>query len=63
MICYKDRTFCNSDCINKECWRYFGEEQREGAKRWWEGCSGEPPVAFSNFSKSCDSYMKGNDDV
>lgn len=54
MICYKDMTFCSSNCVNTACSRHYGPEQREGAKRWWG--SDDAPVAFSDFSDRCDSY-------
>ena len=58
MICFRDMTFCKSDCVNSECHRHFGDEERFGAERWWKNLEGEPPVAFSDFSGNCDSYIK-----
>ena len=59
MICYKDQTFCSSDCVNKNCFRYFGEEERKGAKAWWGG--DDAPVAFADFSLNCPDYKPPHD--
>ena len=56
-MCYKDMTFCSSDCIRVSCHRHFGDEQRTGAKEWWSGLEGNAPIAFSDFSNNCDSYI------
>ena len=56
MLCYKDRTFCNSDCTNSKCWCYFGAEQRANAAAWWSHDPDNAPVAFSDFSKNCPDY-------
>ena len=61
MICYKDMTFCSSDCTNTECHRFFSEEQRENAEKWWGGP--DAPVAFSDFSGDCPAYTKGEDNA
>lgn len=58
-ICYKDKTFCYSDCINSECFRYFGKEEQEGARRWWSHDPDNAPVAMSDFSIDCKAYIKG----
>ena len=54
MMCYKDMTFCASDCTNTECHRNFTETVREEAIRWWG--SEDVPVAYTDFSSSCDEY-------
>ena len=54
MICYKDQTFCASDCKNTECFRNFTETIKEEAIRWWG--SEDVPIAYADFSSSCDSY-------
>lgn len=51
---YKDMTFCSSDCTNKTCFRFFGDDQRKGAVAWWGGEGA--PIAFSDFSKRCEDY-------
>lgn len=54
MICFRDKTFCGSDCTNTDCHRHFGASEQAAADAWW----GKPgaPVAFSNFSASCADY-------
>lgn len=58
MICYKDRTFCNSDCKNTTCFRYFGKEAREGSRKWWSHDPDNAPVAMADFSPDCEGYIK-----
>lgn len=50
-LCYKDQTFCNSDCRNMECFRYYDEGVRQDAEDFGL------PVALSDYSKSCDHYI------
>ena len=57
MICYKDMTFCDAFCANKECYRYFGKEQDEGARKWWSHDPENAPVAFSDFSEGCPGFI------
>lgn len=54
MICFRDMTFCSSDCTNALCHRHFGPDERQASIRWWG--SDEAPVAFSDFSNRCDEY-------
>ena len=58
-LAYKDRTFCKSDCTVKECFRYFGKVQQEGARAWWGHDHDNAPVAMSDFSSTCEAYTKG----
>lgn len=58
MICYKDMTFCSSDCKNDKCFRFFGEKEKEGSRKWWSHDPDHAPVAFSDFSGSCQGYQK-----
>lgn len=55
-LCYKDRTFCLSDCVNTTCFHHFGEEERKGARLWWSHDPDHVPVAMSDFSKNCKDY-------
>lgn len=55
-LCWKDRTFCSSDCVRKDCFRYFGPEQKEQAEKWWGDSNA--PVAFSDFTDTCGLYQK-----
>lgn len=54
MICFRDKTFCGSDCTNKSCHRFFGDDQKAAARAWWG--SDEAPVAFTDFSPTCPDY-------
>lgn len=56
MICYKDMTFCSSDCTMTSCHSYWDETKNAAAQKWW----GKPgaPVAFSDFSDCCAGYTK-----
>lgn len=55
MLCYRDTTFCSSNCTNTDCHRHFGEAQQKAADLWW----GKPgaPVMFADFSVSCPAYQ------
>ena len=54
MICFRDMTFCDSDCVNTACHRHFGPDDKEAAERWMD----DPPVAWCDFSKDCEEYEK-----
>lgn len=54
MFCYKDMTFCGSDCIQHNCMRYFGAKQHAEATKWWG--REDYPVAKADFSLNCDMY-------
>lgn len=54
MICYRDMTFCASDCENKECQRCVTDEVRDAAEEWWGGK--DYPIAKANFHLSCEEY-------
>lgn len=58
MICYKDRTFCNSDCINTSCFRNFTDTERRGTRMWWSHDPDNVPIAMADFSKDCGDYIK-----
>ena len=55
MICYKDRTFCGSPCLNLACSRKFTSADRESAANWWGG--DDAPVAFSDMAPSCPDHV------
>ena len=55
MICYKDMTFCNAECDNKDCHRALTDEVWANAARWWG--SDDAPVAVSDFSKNCTIFI------
>ena len=55
MICFKDKTFCNSPGCEGKCGRRWTQALHNEAVRWWnEGKTPEepeedPPVSFANF--------------
>lgn len=55
-LCYKDQTFCKSDCVQTICFRYYDDEVAEEAKSFGL------PVAMSDFSSRCPKYKKGERD-
>jgi hypothetical protein len=55
-ICYKDMTFCNAECDNKECHLMYTEEVQKSAAKWWG--SDDAPIAISDFSKGCTVFIK-----
>lgn len=61
MFCFKDMTFCDSDCTNTKCHRFFGDQKRAEAIVWWGGT--DFPIAVANFSKDCDGYKKPRDPI
>lgn len=56
MICYKDQSFCNSNCINASCHRNFTDYHRANARKWWSHDPDNAPIAFMDFSKDCEDY-------
>jgi len=53
-MCYKDMSFCGSDCTKSSCIRHFGVAEEKAAEMWWGGPNA--PVAFMDFSGSCPDY-------
>ena len=58
MICFLDRTFCSAPCRNHNCHRNYTDEIHEAARRWWDHDPDNVPVAFMDFSKTCEEYQK-----
>lgn len=56
MICYRDMTFCQSDCVNTECVRYLSDEVFDGAEHMML------PLALADFSRDCKEYVPDEDD-
>ena len=52
MLCYRDRTYCASDCLNRECSRFVSKHVEMESKRL------NLPLALSDFSKRCPDYQK-----
>lgn len=59
MICYKDMSFCGSDCVNSKCNRHFGPKHKEQSRKWWSHDPDNAPVAFIDFSTTCKDYRHG----
>jgi hypothetical protein len=51
-LCYKDITFCYSDCVITKCFRHFSDEVAKEAEDFGL------PVALADFSERCPSYKK-----
>lgn len=51
MLCYKDRAFCHSDCVNRSCYRNATPEIKEGARDM------NLPISWVDFRKGCEAYM------
>lgn len=56
MICYRDMTFCEASCGTTDCPSKFTEADRLKAVAWWGDIN--PPVAFSDFSGTCEAYTQ-----
>jgi hypothetical protein len=59
MMCFRDTTFCASNCSNTSCTRHFGEDDKAAAKAWAErlGLTDGAPIAFADFSPGCNDYI------
>jgi len=55
MMCFRDRTYCESDCINPTCPIRLTDEVHAAARKWW-GKEGAP-IATSDFSGDCKDYL------
>ena len=58
MMCYRDMTFCDASCGTIDCYRKFTEIDRLKAAAWWGGDN--PPIAFSDFSETCETFTRQN---
>ena len=56
MICFKDMTFCKSECKNTKCDRKLTDKVWSDAKKWWG--SDEAPVAITDYSGDCEHFIK-----
>lgn len=63
MICFRDMTFCGSDCTNTACYRHFGEDDRQAARKWWSHDPDRAPIAFGDLSKGCPEYQSPNVEI
>ena len=58
-LCYKDKTFCKSDCVNTQCHRNFSPQVSAEADAWAESFGLDyAPIALSDFSNDCGGYQK-----
>ena len=57
MLCYKDQTFCGQKCANTECHRNLSEAVMADARRWWEGCDGDPPIDIADLKTDSCGYL------
>ena len=55
-MCYRDKTFCESDCINKECVDLLTKQVKADAHKWWG--KEDAPIMVADFSKTCPDYIK-----
>ena len=51
-------TFCSAECVNSECFRNYSPDVDKAAKAWG---GDDAPVAFSDFSDTCVSFMPHKD--
>jgi len=56
-LCFKDQTFCSSDCRNDNCFRFWTDEMHEQAQRWWPHDKENIPIAWADLSKDCPKYL------
>jgi len=52
MISYKDRSFCQSDCLDSTCDRFISKKVLKGALE----C--RLPLCVADFSTRCEDYIK-----
>lgn len=52
MLCYHDKTFCDSDCKADSCYRFLSKSDRDKANEL------QLPIALSDFSKVCKDYRE-----
>lgn len=50
-LCYLDRTFCSSDCVNRKCYNNRHPGTEEKAERFGL------PMAVANLREHCDAYV------
>lgn len=57
MICYRDKTYCCSNCSNAECDRFISDEVRKASQ------AVKLPLATTDFSAQCAGYQVPRRDV
>lgn len=58
MTKFCDRTYCSSDCVNRDCDRNLTPDIRAAAEQMW---GKNPPYDFADFKTGC-LYYKAPDD-
>ena len=59
MLCFLDRTFCKSDCVNSDCFRFLSGDIKDRAKAWSESIGSDHTlIALSDFSGDCPDYIE-----
>jgi hypothetical protein len=53
-ICYLDRTFCQSDCVNRNCYNNMWPDLEKRAADFGL------PIALSNLKEGCANYVAPN---
>jgi len=51
MICYKDMTFCNAECDNLECHRFYDAGIQADAEQ------AGLPISLADFSPTCPYHL------
>lgn len=57
MISFKDQTFCSAPCKRDTCFRHWTDELQKAARNWWSHAPDDAPIAFSDFSETCQEYL------
>lgn len=63
MMCYKDKTFCGSDCVNDDCHRFVSEGLLTDSLEWTKTFKPDAKfgiLALSDFSDTCNEYKEPN---
>lgn len=66
MMCYRDRTYCGSDCINNKCDRFISQEVEDSSLAWtktFKPDATEGLLAISDLSVDCEYYIKPEGDT
>ena len=58
MLCFRDQTFCASNCVRSECEKHFGPDDKEAAEAWAKRIGLYPavPVSRNDHSGECPDY-------
>lgn len=58
MMCFKDKTFCSSDCVNTACDRNVTDQVRADALAWTQSFAklDYPLMMWADLSARCGEY-------